>query len=102
MIGVQVRINNTDLIANIQAIRIKPIHRNPEPGELCTYQTRIYNQDYKKLNFPFGDGVALAQKLLELYSNTSEDTILGFKQAEEEERVAKMLKQLNADVGRVC
>ncbi len=102
MIGVQVKINNTDLIANIQAIRIKPIHRYPKQGELCTYRIRIYNQNFKKLNFPYGDGIALAQKMLELYSNTSEDTILGFKRIEEEEYIAKMVKQISADLGASC
>ena len=102
MISVTVRINNEQIIMNSQAIRTKPIHRTPKQGELCTYQIRIYNQNFKKLNFPFGDGIALAHKVLELYSNTSEDTILGFKRIEEEDRIAKMIKQIGIDASTLC
>ena len=99
MIGVQVRINNSELVANIQAIRIKPKGRTPEPGEMCHYQIRIYNQNFKTLAFPFGDAIALAHKMLDMYSNTSEDTILCFKRTEEEERMAEKIKKIQLAVG---
>ena len=82
MIGVQVRINNELLIANIQCIRTKPTQHTPKENQLCTYTVRVYNQTVGELEHPFGSATSLARAMLDYYDTLSEEVILEAKSKE--------------------
>jgi len=82
MIEVSVNINRSLDIISVQAVRIYPTTRPPEEGEVCLYD--LYIKEEKTgvtIGFPYGDGIALAAKMLESankilgsggYSNTDD------------------------------
>lgn len=67
MIEVKAVINGSNEIANIKAVRISPSGSNIMDGTLCQYSISVKGEIVDVITFPFGDGVALSIKMLELY-----------------------------------
>lgn len=78
MISVDIRLNNSTLIANVQCIRVQPLAK-PEDGEECSYRARVYNIDVGVINHPYGDAEGLAKKMIEFYFTLDEDRIADCK-----------------------
>lgn len=74
MIGLQMRVNNSEIIVNVQCIRILPEH-DPEVGEECVYTTRVYNQDVGTIVHEFGNATGLGIKMLEFFETLSKERI---------------------------
>ncbi len=67
MIEVSVVINKRQAIANMVAKRIEPIGRAINEGEICIYELRVGMAHVDTIKFPYGCGIELAKKMLELY-----------------------------------
>ena len=66
MIEVNVYINREHRIASLNAIRKSPLGK-PSKNQKCQYDLRIDTIVVDTFVFPYGDGVALAIHMLELY-----------------------------------
>ena len=82
MIGVQVRINNEYIIANVQCIRTKPTKEAPKKNQICTYEARVYNQKVGEFEHPFGSAISLAKAMLDYYDTLDREVILEAKSKE--------------------
>ena len=79
MMRLKVDINGVMDILNLYVVRVKPTHRNPEDGELCTYE--LYRGSGERgstsellteFQFPYGDGILLSAEMLEVYQSVLE------------------------------
>ena len=86
MIALQLRINNSTLLVNVQCIRIEP--QAPREGDLCTYEARIYNQAAGTIHHRYSDDIGLAKKMLDFYKQIPEKRIQWY-------RFQEMTKELN-------
>lgn len=86
MIGLQLRVNNTLMLLNVQCVRVAP-RGDIQEGDDCTYLTKIHNQNAGTIHHPYGDSVGLAHKMLDFYAKFSEERV-------EEFRIAGIRKQV--------
>ena len=77
MIELQLRVNNSTLLVNVQCIRLGP--PAPREGDSCTYETTIYNQKAGTIHHRYGDAIGLAKKMLDFYNELPEKRIQGYR-----------------------
>ncbi len=65
--SVEVKING-DVIGECYVVRIDPIDGLPKKNELCTYNFFKEQGFVKHIMYPYGDGMALASKMLREYN----------------------------------
>jgi len=74
MIEVAVNINREVYIGAAQAVRIYPTNRKPEIGEMCKYALYFDTEESEEiLEFPYGDGMKLAEAMLRAYNRGDKD-----------------------------
>jgi hypothetical protein len=86
MIGLQLRINNSKLMANVQCIRLEPVGEVKD-NDICTYEARVFNQPMGTIKHPYNDVFGLGKAMIDFYSTLSEEDI-------REARAKSMLKNI--------
>jgi len=66
MITLTMTINRHTDVVNVSARRVKPVHRTPEPKELCDYSIKINGKELPyTVSCEYGSAAKLGIKMLE-------------------------------------
>ena len=80
------RVNNKDIVVNVQTIRRDKKKDQPEFGEICNYEIRVYNQKVSEVKCEYGSAVKLGKIMLDEFDKLADEHIhlLHIKEIERE------------------